>query len=123
MAHFFMAEDDPLMTRMYERAFRLNNHELTVAHDGEEALALLAKIDPKPSVILLDVMMPKKSGFDVLVAIKQDPALKDIPTLMLTNLAGKEDAAKALELGAQEYLVKSDYNPKQVIDKVTALVK
>jgi DNA-binding response OmpR family regulator len=57
MAKLFIAEDDPLMSRMYERAFRLGGHELTMAFDGEEALASLGKMDPKPALIILDVMM------------------------------------------------------------------
>jgi CheY-like chemotaxis protein len=118
MANFFIAEDDPLMSRMYERAFRLGGHAITMAADGEAALAELAKISPKPDVIILDVMMPKMSGFDVLAKVKKDKALKDIPTVMLTNLAGKEDAEKAIALGAASYLIKSDYNPKQVVDKM-----
>ena len=123
MTTLFIAEDDPLMSRMYERAFRLGGHELTVAHDGEEALAVLEKSEPKPTLILLDVMMPKMSGFDVLRKIKADEKLKNIPVILLTNLAGQEDAEKGLELGAVLYLVKSQYNPKQVVEKVEEIIK
>jgi CheY-like chemotaxis protein len=122
MSTFFMAEDDPLMSRMYERIFRLSGHNFFMAHDGEEALSVLQKMDPKPNVIVLDVMMPKMSGFDVLTQLKQDAALKDIPTVLLTNLAGSEDAQKAIALGAALFLVKSDYNPRQVVEKVVGLV-
>lgn len=118
----FMAEDDPLMIRMYERAFRLSGYELEMAFDGEEASLKLQKMMPKPTLILLDVMMPKLSGFDVLRAVKQDASLKSIPVIMLTNLAGQEDAEKALALGAVLYLVKSQYNPKEVVDKVKEII-
>ncbi len=118
-----MAEDDPLMIRMYERAFRLGGHELTMAGDGEEALLTLGKMDPKPDVILLDVMMPKMSGFDVLRKVKEDPKLKNIPAILLTNLAGAEDAEKGLQLGAVAYLVKSQYTPKQVVAKVEEIAQ
>lgn len=123
MAKLFIAEDDPLMIRMYERAFRLGGHELAMAGDGEEALANLEKMDPKPSLILLDVMMPKLSGFDVLRKIKADEKLKSIPVILLTNLAGQADAEKGLELGAVTYLVKSQYDPKQVVAKVEEIMK
>ena len=123
MAKLFIAEDDPLMSRMYERAFRLGGHELTVSHDGEEALSLLQKTDPKPTVILLDVMMPKINGFDVLRKIKEDEKLKNIPVIMLTNLSGDSDAEKALSLGAVLYLVKSQYDPKQIVAKVEEIIK
>lgn len=122
MAKLFIAEDDPLMSRMYERAFRLGGHDLAMAGDGEEAIATLAKMDPKPSLIMLDVMMPKMSGFDVLRKIKADESLKKIPVILLTNLAGQLDAEKGLELGAVLYLVKSEYNPKQVVEKVEEII-
>lgn len=118
----FMAEDDPLMSRMYERAFRLAGDDLVIAHDGEEAITLLQKADPKPAVILLDIMMPKINGFDVLRKIKEDEKLKNIPVIMLTNLAGDSDAEKALSLGAVLYLVKSQYNPKDIVAKVKEII-
>lgn len=123
MANLFIAEDDPLMSRMYERAFRLGGHELKMAGDGEEALATLEKMDPKPVVILLDVMMPKVSGFDVLRKIKADEKLKNIPVILLTNLAGEQDAEKGLSLGAVLYLIKSQYDAKQVVAKVEEIIK
>jgi CheY-like chemotaxis protein len=123
MAKLFIAEDDPLMSRMYERAFRLGGHEITMAADGEEALATLEKMDPKPEVILLDIMMPKMSGFDVLRKVKEDQNLKNIPVILLTNLAGQEDADKGLELGAVLYLIKSQYSPKQVVEKIEEIIK
>ena len=123
MAKLFIAEDDPLMSRMYERAFRMGGHDLTMAGDGEEALTTLAKMEPKPTLILLDVMIPKMSGFDVLRKVKEDTALKSIPVILLTNLAGEKDAEKGLELGAVMYLVKSQYNPKQVVEKVEEIIK
>ncbi|MFZ2500372.1 MAG: response regulator [Minisyncoccia bacterium] len=122
MAKLFMAEDDPLMSRMYERAFRLGGHELTMAHDGEEAVTLLLKADPKPEVIMLDIMMPKLNGFDVLRKVKEDEKLKRVPVIMLTNLAGEADAEKALGLGAVLYLVKSQYDPKEIVSKVQEII-
>jgi CheY-like chemotaxis protein len=122
MANLFIAEDDPLMSRMYERAFRLGGHELTITADGEEAFASLQKMETKPQLIMLDVMMPKMSGFDVLRKIKEDDKLKGIPVILLTNLAGVQDAEKGLELGAVLYLVKSQYNPKQVVEKVEEII-
>lgn len=124
MSHvLFIAEDDPLMSRMYERAFRLGGYELKMTFDGQEAINTLKEMDTKPMLVLLDVMMPKMSGFDVLRAMKSDEKLKDIPVILLTNLAGQEDAAKGLDLGAVSYLVKSQYSPKQVVEKVEEVIK
>jgi len=119
----FIAEDDPLMSRMYERAFRLSGYDLKMAFDGEEAIATLKAMSPLPVLAVLDVMMPKMSGFDVLRAMKADEKLKNIPTILLTNLAGEQDAQKGLELGAVLYLVKSQYSPKQVVEKVQEIIK
>jgi len=123
MSHLFIAEDDPLMSRMYERAFRLGGHELTMAGDGEEAMTKITAMNPQPVVAILDVMMPKMSGFDVLRKMKADEKLKGIPVILLTNLAGEQDAQKGLELGAVAYLIKSQYDPKQVVAKVEEIVK
>lgn len=118
----FMAEDNPLMARMYERAFRASDYTMELASDGEEALSKLEKMDVLPTVILLDVMMPKKNGFDVLKELKENDKFKNIPVIMLTNLAGEDDAEKGLSLGAIVYLIKSQYDPKQIVDKVREIV-
>jgi len=118
MLTLFLAEDDPLMSRMYERAFKANGFDLKITFDGEEAINTLKIVDPKPDIAVIDVMMPKQSGFDVLRFMKSDKKLKDIPVVLLTNLAGEADAKKGLELGAVAYLVKSQYSPKEIVDKV-----
>lgn len=123
MATLFIAEDDPLMGRMYERAFKLSGHQVLLAGDGESALEMLRGADTKPAVVLLDVMMPKMSGFDVLRKMKEDAQLKQIPVVLLTNLAGHQDAERGLQLGAELYLVKSDFSPKQVVEKIESLIK
>ena len=117
-----MAEDDPLMIRMYERAFKASGFALETAFDGDEASAKLIAMDSVPTLILLDVMMPKKNGFDILKEVKQNNKLKHVPVVMLTNLAGEADAEKALSLGAVLYLVKSEYDPKEILDKVKEIV-
>ncbi|MBU6370590.1 MAG: response regulator [Patescibacteria group bacterium] len=114
----FFAEDDPLMSRMYERAFKANGFDLKIAFDGESAISLLHSMDPKPLVAVLDIMMPKKSGFEVLREMKADGALKSIPVVLLTNLAGEQDAEKGLELGAVLYLIKSQYSPIEIVSKI-----
>lgn len=114
----FLAEDDPLMNRMYGRAFKLAGYDLTEAPDGEAAIKRLKEMNPKPDIALLDIMMPNKSGFDVLRAMKEDKDLKDIPIILLSNLSGQEDAKKGIELGADLFMIKSEFSPKQIIEKV-----
>ncbi len=119
----FFSEDDPLMARMFERIFKLSGFDIVIASDGEEAITRLETLPTSPAIIMLDVMMPKRSGFEVLEHIKQHSKYKDVPVVMLSNLAGKEDADRALALGAVEYLVKSQFEPKEVVAKVETFIK
>lgn len=120
MIKVFIVEDDPLMSRMYQKIFIFEKYEVEMAGDGEEALAKIA--NAKPTVILLDVMMPKMNGLQVLERLKADPATKGIPVIMLTNLAGQQDAETALSKGAVKYIVKSEHEPKEIADMVKEIV-
>ena len=118
----FLVEDDLIMRRLYEWAFRLMGHEIDTAYDGEEAIRKLDAMEPLPSIVLLDLIMPKVNGFEVLAHIKGSEKLKQIPVIVLTNSAGKEEAEKAIGMGAIMYLIKSEYEPKEVVKKVEAVV-
>ena len=118
----FLVEDDLIMRRLYEWAFRLMNHEIETAYDGEEAIRKLDAIEPTPSLVLLDLIMPKVSGFEVLAHIKASEKLKQVPVIVLTNSAGKEEAERALGMGAIMYLIKSDHEPKEVVKTVEAVI-
>lgn len=120
MAKILIVEDDPLMSRMYEKIFTFEKYEVEMAHDGEEGL-LKAK-NVQPTLIMLDVMMPKMNGLEVLERLKSDPSTKGIPVVMLTNLAGQQDAETALSKGAVKYLIKSEHEPKEVTDIVKEIL-
>lgn len=117
MAKILIIEDDPLMARLYKKIFTFEKFEVELAGDGEEGLDKARS--GKPTLILLDIMMPKMNGIQVLEKLKADPEMKKIPVVMLTNLAGEQDAENALAKGAIKYIIKSEYEPKQV----TAMVK
>lgn len=110
-----LIEDDPLIFRLYERMFKLNQFEYKLAENGEEGVLMLTQLTELPVLILLDIMMPKLSGFDVLKFIKENEQLKLIPVIMLTNLASKEDQIHALAMGASMYVVKSHHTPKELM--------
>lgn len=120
MAKVLIIEDDPLMSRMYQKIFTFQKYEVVVAGDGEEGLAKVTETNP--TVILLDVMMPKMNGLQVLEKLKANPATKSIPVIMLTNLAGQQDAETALSKGAIKYIVKSEHEPKEVADMVDEII-
>ena len=101
-----LAEDDRILRKAGEVALKKKGYDVIPAVDGEDALA--KAIEHRPDLILLDVMMPKMNGFDVLFALKRDPGLKDIPVIMLTNLEEPADIERATQAGALGYLVKSN---------------
>jgi two-component system alkaline phosphatase synthesis response regulator PhoP len=72
----------------------------------------------KPDLILLDILMPKKSGFEVMQEMSQDPEIKDIPIIIVSNSGQPVELEKAKELGAKDCLVKTEFDPQEVIDKV-----
>ncbi len=120
MAKVLIVEDDPLMSRMYHKIFNFEGYEVEMAGDGEEGLEKAKSV--KPTIMLLDVMMPKMNGLQVLEKLKADPDTKTIPVIMLTNLAGQQDAENAMSKGAVKYIVKSEHEPKEVVNMVKEIL-
>jgi DNA-binding response OmpR family regulator len=116
-----LAEDDLQLIDMYRRKFELEGFDVRFAEDGQQALDVLK--DWKPDVALLDIMMPKVNGLDVLKYIKSRPDYEDVLTVMLTNLGNESTAEEIYKLGATEYIVKADMTPLEVSDKVKELIK
>lgn len=109
-------DDDVAIRKMYGQKFSIEGWQALTARDGQEGLEIIKH--NAPDLILLDIMMPKQDGFDVLKKIKKDKVLHNIPVIMLTNLADLEDKEEALKRGAKDYLVKTNYTPQQVCDLV-----
>ena len=119
-----LVEDDQILVKMYTRKFEKEGFKVLSAYDGQEGLTTLQAASSKPNIILLDVMLPKLNGFQLLEKIKQDPSVKEIPVVLLTNLGGaQEDRERGKALGAVDYLVKSDMTPAQIVEKVKGIVK
>ena len=115
-----IVEDDPVLSRMYGEKFNFEGFDVVIAKDGEEGLeiALGKEID----LILLDIMLPKISGVDLLEKMRKDSKGKNIPVIALTNLADDKERGRALKLGVKEYLVKAMQTPDQVVEKVKKYV-
>lgn len=120
MSKILIIEDDPLMFRMYKKIFTFGGFEVEIAADGEEGLQKAKSW--KPNLILLDMMMPKMNGLQVLDQLKADPACKATPVIVLTNLAGEQDAETALSKGAVRYIIKSEQDPKSVTNIVKEII-
>jgi CheY-like chemotaxis protein len=120
MAKLLIIEDDPLMSRMYQKIFTFEGYEVDVASNGEEGLVKIKS--NRPNLVLLDIMMPKMNGLEVLDRIKADPEIKAIPVVMLTNLAGIQDAETAMAKGAVKYIVKSEHEPKDIVNMIKEIL-
>ncbi len=116
MKTILLIEDDPFLSRMYTKIFSLHDFKIEAAADGEEGLAAAKRL--KPDAILLDIMMPKLNGMEVLEGLKKDDTTKDIPVIMLTNLSDQQQRDAALAAGALRYLVKSEFDPDETVDVV-----
>ncbi len=111
-----IVEDDRSLQNALVEMIGRENFEVTSAFDGEEAMEKLK--EEKPDLILLDIILPKKNGYEVLEEIKKGEEIKNIPVLILTNLEDIDDVQKALDLGATTFMVKSDFSLKDVLEKI-----
>lgn len=109
-------EDDLTLRNVLAEFLEAEDFLVSVASDGEEGIALISDINP--DVVLLDIILPKKDGFEILKEIKNNKETLDIPVILLTNLGSLDDIEKALLLGATTYLVKGDYQIKEIVEKI-----
>lgn len=111
-----LVEDDSFLVDMYVAKFKELDWDVQVAFNGEEALEHAKSMHP--NLILLDVRLPKMTGFEVMQAMQQDESLKTIPVIFLTNLGQKEEIRQGLQMGAAGYLIKAHFTPQEVVEKV-----
>lgn len=115
-----IADDEPNLVIPLEYMLKREGFEVSVARDGQEALDAIARV--RPHLVLLDVMMPRKSGFDVCQVLRADEANRDIRILLLTAKGRDDDVAKGLALGADAYMTKP-FSPKELVLKVRELLE
>lgn len=115
-----LIEDDPFLLSMYSTKFELEKFKVVTADDGEKGAKTVQKL--LPDIILLDILMPKMDGFQVLEKIKANPSTKNIPVILLTNLNQQEDVERGMELGANDFLIKAHFMPSEVVDKIKKLL-
>jgi CheY-like chemotaxis protein len=102
-----LVEDDPMVIKMYERKLLMDGFDVLLAFNGEEGLEVLSR--QIPDIILMDIMMPKMNGFEMLKRIKADRRYSDIPVIILTNLGDRtDDVEQSKQLGARDHLVKAN---------------
>ncbi len=121
MTKILVVEDEQILHKALEEFLVDEKFEVFGAYDGEEAIKLIKT--KKPDLILLDIVLPKKNGYEVLDAIKSDDETKKIPVILLTNLESMEDIQKAFDKGATTYLVKANYRLEDIVKKIKETLK
>lgn len=111
-----LVEDDEFLAELYGTKLSLEGYEVLLANDGEKGLKMIK--EKKPNLILLDIILPKMDGFEILKAMKLEKTVKDIPVILLTNLSQKDEVKKGLDLGAKDYLIKAHFMPSEVVKKI-----
>ena len=111
-----IVEDEEIVLGLLQKKLSQEGYETSVARDGEEGLKKMREI--KPDLILLDIVMPKMGGFEVMEEMQKDSGLKKIPVIVVSNSGQPVEIDKARELGAKDWLIKTEFDPQEVIDKV-----
>jgi len=116
-----IVEDDSILQKALQEFLDGEGFEIFSALDGEEGIKLGK--EKKPDLVLLDIILPKKDGYEVLKELKSDENTKKIPVILLTNLGSLNDVERAIEMGANTYLIKADYKLEEVSSKIKEVLK
>jgi two-component system, OmpR family, alkaline phosphatase synthesis response regulator PhoP len=119
LRHVLVADDEPHIGRIIKMKLEQGPFRVTLAYDGREALEVLAR-EHDIDLVLLDLMMPEKSGLDVLAAIRADERTRDLPCIILTAAGQEQQHRRAMELGASEFLTKP-FSPKKLYARTAEL--
>jgi|SRR3989344_1455803 len=116
-----IVDDDEFLLEMYALKFKESGFVVEIAKNGEEAVQKAKEVSP--DVMLLDVVMPRMDGFDVLRVLRKENIAPRAVVLILTNLGQKDDFDRGIKLGATDYIVKAHYTPSEVVKKVQSLLE
>lgn len=119
--HILLADDDTFFQKFYQSQLVAKGYEVEVAVNGAEALVKMK--DKKPNLLILDLIMPQKDGFEVLTEMSQDSTLKNIPVLIFSTLGQEQDVKHAMELGAKGYVNKSFFDFDSLVAKIEQVSK
>lgn len=115
-----LIDDDKWLVDLYGEKLRLEGFMIFTAHSGQEGLEMAMKL--KPDLVLCDVVMAGGDGFYVLSKLKENEGTKHIPVISLTNLSNEQDRQTLISLGTSAYLVKAEYTPTQVVEKIRKIL-
>ena len=116
-----LVEDDSFISGMYQTKLNSLGHTVELKEDGMAAWERLQQ-DPLPDLVLLDIVLPKKDGFEILEALRADARTKDLKVILLTNLGQKPDIERGVKLGADDYIIKAHFTPSEVVEKIKTVL-
>lgn len=117
-----LVEDDSFISGMYQTKLSNLGYQVELIDNGEEADERLQK-EPYPDLVLLDIVLPKKDGFEILESIRKRKETAELPVILLTNLGQKPDVERGMELKADDYIIKAHYTPTEVVEKITKVLE
>ncbi len=109
-------EDEEIISNLLDKKLYQVGYEVRIDFNGKEGLEMLYK--EKPDLVLIDIVMPQKDGFETIAEMKSDQTLKDIPIIIVSNSGQPVELDKAREMGVQDWLIKTDFDPQEVLVKV-----
>jgi DNA-binding response OmpR family regulator len=114
-------EDDKFLRELITQKLVKEGYDALMAIDGEEGIKKVR--EGKPDLVLLDLILPGIDGFEVLSRMKEDENLAKIPVIILSNLGQREEVERGLKLGANDYMIKAHFTPREIIDKIKTILK
>lgn len=122
MKRILLVEDDTFLIDIYTTKLKESGFSVEIAIDGDEALRKMRE-KKKPDLLLLDIVLPRIDGWEILEKIKTESKLKDLKIIILSNLGQKEEVEKGLKLGATKYLIKAHYTPSEIVGEIKKVLK
>jgi len=121
MKNILLVEDDPFLSDIYTTKLKKEGFSVDIALDGQECLKKLEK--STPDLVVLDVVLPKVDGWEVLSSIRKQEKFKDLKVVILSNLGQKDEVEKGLSLGATAYFIKAHYTPAEIVEEIKKILK
>lgn len=121
MHKILIVEDDTFISKMYEAKLNNLGYQAKIAENGQDGLQIVKEW--LPDLVLLDLILPLLDGFEVLKELKADINFKNIPIIILSNLDQKENIEKGIALGADDYIIKAQFTPSEVVEKIEKCLK
>ena len=121
MKKILLIEDDPFLIDIYTTRLKEEGFKIDVARDGKTALDKIKKTIP--DLLILDIILPKVDGWDLLEKVRKDPKLKEIKVIILSNLSEEEDVEKGFKLGVIMYFIKAKFTPSEVVKEINKILK